>query len=698
MRPKATQWIQTLTLLIVFVQGLSFNHHGVLNRRLNPSTSLKEKVIDELSSSYDLQIPATLRAEAVRTAIRSDRGACLDFTSKSRGRNVGVVRVAGNGVLSFLNNKLSNTFEDIESTVHEKEVRGKKITKHNGVMKAAGLLTSKGRIIDKLLVPMYKSNSSIEAYMVTSPGHEGSKLFDRLDPFIFPLDGVKLEDLCPDQNGNTRVLTFISSSVQVAETCILQNIGPIISPLGLQSVSFPTQSNECIKYIVSDDSNTISLQILPNTFLPANVVSGYTIIITEDTPTKMTIAEKIWQRCISESNMNGPVELGALEFENLRIEAGMPGYGFEMTGAMEKKNDATDESHVKLTKVSPLELHLNDIVDSNKGCYQGQEGVAALIKNKGGLPRTLYTVIFPDEDNFYEGQKDEEEYSNHSNRIENKTKLPKIGDDLYVLGSNEKIKVGTITSVSEDGGTSMREIVGLALVKRAGSVLRQMEDMNIQITRDNLFDDTSEWNSSGDEIQSGIIMPPPLDDLDGLEVVIGNSFTQGYIRPIPSKRLKNGENLFEVEQWSMFQDDGGNGSTMGFIDSGFGEVTDDSNEEFSSIQNFDEFSVEDMDQNSSDSDDDDKDLDAAIESARIAAAEAQRKAEKLEMLKQRAEEAKQRRKEAKMAEDAKKMKTESKSSGLDKEKEAQRKAEKMELLKRRAEEALARRRDKKISE
>lgn len=697
MRPKVYQLFQPLVLLIVFVQVLSFHHHGVLNRRLNLSTSLKVKTIDELPSSYDLNIPSTLRSEAVRASIRSDRGACLDFTSKSSGRNVGVVKVTGKGVLSFLNNKLSNTFQDIDSTVHEKEVYGKKITKYIGVMKAAGLLTSKGRIIDKLLVPMYKSKSSIEAYIVTSPGHEGSKLFDRIDPFIFPLDGVKLEDLCPDQNGNTRVFTFMASSTQVAKSCILQNIGPIISPLGLDSLSFPTLSNECVKYIVSDDSNTISLQILPNTFLPENVASGYTVIITEDKPTKMTIAENIWQQCISESNLNGPVELGALEFENLRIEAGTPGYGFEMTGAMEKKKE-TDDSHVKLTKVSPLELHLDDIVDTDKGCYQGQEGVAALIKNKGGLPRTLYTVIFPDEDNFYEGQKDEEEYSNHSDRIENKTKLPKVGDDIYVLGSNEKIKVGTITSISENGGTSMREIVGLALVKRAGSVLKQMNDMNIQITRDSIFDDSSQWNLSGDEFQSGIIMPPPLDDLDGLEVVIENSFTQGYIRPIPSKRLKAGEKLFEVEQWSIFQDDGGNGSTMGFIDPGGGELIDDDTEEFSLLQSNDEVSVEQIDENTSDSDDDGDDLDAAIESARLAAEEAQRKAEKLEMLKRRAEEAKQRRNEAKLAADKKKMKTESSPSSLDKDKEAKRKAEKMELLKRRAEEALARRRDKKTSD
>lgn len=694
MQPRINQAIHTLLVLINVVQALCFQHGGVLNRRFNPSTSLKEKAIDELPSSYDRNLPPTLRAEAVRASIRSDRGACLDFTSKSPGRNVGLVKVTGKGVLSFLNNKLSNSFNDIDLSKDEKEVRGKKITKFIGVVKAAGLLTSKGRIIDKLLVPMYKSSSTgIEAYLMTSPGHEGSQLFDRLDPFIFPLDGVRLEDLCPDQNGNTRVFTFIASSSQVAEKCILQNVCPIIAPLGLDSVSFPTRSNECIKYIVTDDSETFSLQILPTTFLPENVVSGYTVIVTEDKPTGMSFAEKIWQRCISESNINGPVELGPLEFENLRIEAGMPGFGFEMTGAMETKKDTFDESGVKLTKVSPLELYLDDIVDINKGCYQGQEGVAALLKNKGGLPRTLYSVIFPDEDNFYDGQKDEEEYSNHSDRIENKTKLPKVGDDLFVLGSNEKIKVGTITSVSEHGGTSMREIVGLALIKRAGSILKQMNDMNIEITRDSIFDDSSQWTQGGDELQSGIIMPPPLDDLDGLEVVIGNSFTQGYIRPIPSKRLRKDEKLFEVEQWSAFQDDGKNGSTMGFIDSSVGNVYGNDIDNFSLLQSNDEFSIEEPNENI----DDDDDLDAAIESARLAAEEAQRKAEKLEMLKRQAEEAKQRRKDAKKSEDDEKMRMESKSSSLDKEMEAQRKAEKMELLKRRAEEALARRRSKKTT-
>jgi folate-binding Fe-S cluster repair protein YgfZ len=693
MRSRINQAIHTLLVLIHVVQALSFQHGRVWNRRLNPSTSLKEKAIDELPSSYDRYLPATLRAEAVRASIRSDRGACLDFTSKSPGRNVGVVKVTGKGVLSFLNNKLSNTFNDIDLSKDEKEVRGKKITKFIGVIKSAGLLTSKGRIVDKLLVPLYKSSSAgIEAYMVTSPGHEGSQLFDRLDPFIFPLDGVKLEDLCPDQSGNTRVFTFIASSSKVAENCFLQNVSPIISPLGLDSISFPTQPNECIKYVVTDDSKTFSLQILPTTFLPENVVSGYTVLLTEDKPTGMSLAEKIWQRCISESNINGPVELGALEFENLRIEAGMPGYGFEMTGAMETKRDTSDESRVKLTKVSPLELYLDDIVDTNKGCYQGQEGVAALLKNKGGLPRTLYTVIFPDEDNYYDGQKDEEEYSNHSDRIENKTKLPKVGDDLFVLGSNEKIKVGTITSVSEHGGTSMREIVGLALIKRAGSILKQMNDMNIEITRDSMFDDDSQWTHGGGELQSGIILPPPLDDLDGLEVVIGNSFTQGYIRPIPSKRLRKDERLFEVEHWSIFQNDGENGSTMGFIDSSAGNVYDNDIDNVSMLQSNDEFSIEESNENI-----DDDDLDAAIESARLAAEEAQRKAEKLEMLKRQAEEAKQRRKEAKKAEDDEKVRTESKSSSLDKGMEAQRKAEKMELLKRRAEEALARRRNKKTA-
>jgi hypothetical protein len=46
----------------------------------------------------------------------------------------------------------------------------------------------------------------------------------------------------------------------------------------------------------------------------------------------------------------------------------------------------------KLTMIppSPLELHLEAIVDLQKGCYQGQEGIASVLKNPCGPPRALY--------------------------------------------------------------------------------------------------------------------------------------------------------------------------------------------------------------------------------------------------------------------------------------------------------------------
>ena len=49
------------------------------------------------------------------------------------------------------------------------------------------------------------------------------------------------------------------------------------------------------------------------------------------------MGSKIWNVCTTESNINGPVELGALEYETLRIEGCEPGFGFEMTGSL--KND-----------------------------------------------------------------------------------------------------------------------------------------------------------------------------------------------------------------------------------------------------------------------------------------------------------------------------------------------------------------------
>ena len=172
-------------------------------------------------------------------------------------------------------------------------------------------------------------------------------------------------------------------------------------------------------------------------------------------------------------------------------------------------------------------------------------------------------MCFPEDDNFYEGQEDEEEYSNHRSVFRTRQKSPRVGDELFV------IKVGVITSIAERGGTSLPETVGMALVRRAEGILNKMKRIDLEIER-NLDDGT------------GMILPPPMDPFDGLEVVLGNGFTRGDLRVIPSRRLRRGQNLFEVEHWSAFDDgegganaDAGNGSVMGFMQYGAWELPDD---------------------------------------------------------------------------------------------------------------------------
>jgi hypothetical protein len=248
----------------------------------------------------------------------------------------------------------------------------------------------------------------------------------------------------------------------------------------------------------------------------------------------------MWKYLISDENPQGPIHVGALEYDDLRIEAGHAGF---------KGQEITDEQ--KGGKTSPLELQWQqDTISTSphKGCYLGQEGVASILKNIRGPPRLLYSVVFDDDENVYETQS---RGDGSKNNIQNLTRPPKVGDALYVLGSNEEITVGTVTSVARPGGTGEPCTVGLALVRRADSIRRKMTHMELEIHRDDddsrnrnmlsLDDASSSSSSSG----SGMIEPPPLDPLDGLEVIIGGSFTVGKLRMIPSRRLKRGTNMFD---------------------------------------------------------------------------------------------------------------------------------------------------------
>jgi len=276
--------------------------------------------------------------------------------------------------------------------------------------------------------------------------------------------------------------------------------------------------------------------------------------------------------------------------------------------------------------------------------------------------------------------------------VENLTKLPQPGQKLYVLGSNEQIEVGTLTSVAEPGSTGEPTIVGMALIRRADSVLKQMQSIpDLQMPRANIgggsaMMDMEEVMRSGGGGGSGIIAPPPMDALDGLEVIVGGTFTFGRLQSIPSRRYPKGKNMFTDEEKVLLrrkknldQDyvdiEYSGKSPTEFLEERAAEM------EEQSIMEETKDAVVEVEQAKTGDDDDDDD-------------EAKRKAAKMELLKQRADEAMERRKQKKQ-EAQETMKKEEVLSEDEEAAEARRKAEKMNMLQQRAEEAIARRKKKK---
>ena len=128
---------------------------------------------DHLPSAYPPGTPAGLIGEAVQSALRSEQ--CVAWKLDSEPLQQALVKARGTGTIQFLNNQLTQTF-----TANQ--------------FQEACLLNAKGRCIDRLSVAVTTEEL---AYLLTSPGH--TQRFQRLDPFVFPLDQVQLED-CTDSS------------------------------------------------------------------------------------------------------------------------------------------------------------------------------------------------------------------------------------------------------------------------------------------------------------------------------------------------------------------------------------------------------------------------------------------------------------------------------------------------------------------
>ncbi len=671
-----------------------------------------------LSSAYDRNLPAALVGEAVRSALRSDRGICFDFTTDRYAKNehdkcklLSVIGVKGDGTESFINAKFSR------SNPNNKVTTGKSTATSTLVRKGHSFETSylspKGRIIDRLLVLSFSSDdkeeSEDEALIITSPGNSGNNLYTQLSSLVFPMDKVVLTDFAKSLEEEelpatkTNVITLACSSVSDAQHSFRTNILDLLQvPSG--EFEFPP-SGVCHQYSVA--GGAVDAYITEHTFLSPEICRGYTIVFQEDSSSSSTplIVEQVWQKLTDELNDRGPVGVGSLEYNTLRVEGGWAGYGYEMTGDGPKKesqleatikeklakrrlqvgaNDNPQESpefshkeddkdnnvdETYYAKASPLELHLQHLVDTEKGCYQGQEGIASLLKNKRGLPRQLYQVVFYDSENEFdddfgsafslintvndEALRSFQQMQREADPLSNDTRQPREGDKLYVLGSSESIQVGTITSVAEPNGSGDRTTIALAMVRRPGPILKAMKETGLDLPR--WWEDDAEDDEDGGSAQrniamqddgSGMMLPPPLDALVNLEVVLEGTYTVGRLKSIPSRRMKSSSKSSDVAALLDYEQ---RGEVVDPRDGpGVFKYEFDAETESSTMMNKDQSSApvtvtdNDIDEGCEDDEDiitEEQILEAEKEAAaaETAAIEAKRKAEKMAQLKARAE-------------------------------------------------------------
>ena len=184
-----------------------------------------------------------------------------------------------------------------------------------------------------------------------------STLYNRLDPFVFPMDQVTLTKYEP------RIITILSGKLLHVQNAIAEYVLPLLDT----AIQFSSDSSTSTCMFVSDD-----ITILPHGLLSTCAGHGYTLVISNP-----RLGNDIWEALTGDANPHGPIGVGPLEYETLRIESGLPSYGNEYGNKQDNKSPG------------PLELHLAPLLDLEKGCYLGQEGVASVIEESSRSTATL---------------------------------------------------------------------------------------------------------------------------------------------------------------------------------------------------------------------------------------------------------------------------------------------------------------------
>lgn len=199
---------------------------------------------------------------------------------------------------------------------------------------------SNARIIDRTLAYNYKPDALL---MVGGPGR-GASLRDYLQRNIFFKDQVKLRDL----SAETRQFNFH---------------GP--------------QADAVAKTLFAEANNLAPLHGVETT------IGGVTVFLARRKPyigshwmvvTPAAQAVEVWSAILQAGQPHGLIAAGSLTFNTLRIQAGRPGVGRELSG-----------------EYIPLEVGLFDEISFHKGCYTGQE-IIARMESRNKLARTIIKV------------------------------------------------------------------------------------------------------------------------------------------------------------------------------------------------------------------------------------------------------------------------------------------------------------------
>ncbi len=236
---------------------------------------------------------------------------------------VGKLRVTGKDALDLLNRLSSNKVDVLPV----------------GTGAGTVLPTGKGRVID--LLHLFATEDHI--LMLTSP-QTRQQVMEWIDTYTF-LEQVSVEDV-------------------TESTAMITLLGPEAAELLERVTGTPVAQMEPYA------STPVTIQGVPALLLRSDSLgaSGYDLV------TSAEHGEVLWQALAVPGT--GATPIGEAAYNALRVEAGVPRYGWELS-----------------EEVNPWEANLHPFISFTKGCYTGQEVILRLYNYKK-IQRQLVSITF----------------------------------------------------------------------------------------------------------------------------------------------------------------------------------------------------------------------------------------------------------------------------------------------------------------